>query len=511
MEFQTRKTFSITVLLAMSVMLGIMFSAYSYASRTQSISVPQNKSRLVEIPGSAKKISIGNPEVADILILRSNKIYVLGKKLGTTNVIVWDSRDRLITVLDVEVTHDLNALKAKLYEFMPDETISVYTSQNKLVLNGQVSSAKKIAMAEEIANTFSASNPDDNVTGIINLMTVSGSHQVMLEVTVAEVQRSLIREFDSNFIFARNGSNWTWGGVNGGASFPDALFQPDDVRIPVFDQITGNGSVIGPVIDEIAPNPLNIDDKGLFASFLSGDTLFTAAFNIAKTNGMAKVLAEPTLTSLSGEQAEFISGGEFPIPVPNNDNVTIEFKEFGVGLKFLPTVVSSDSINLALNIEVSEIANQNAVTLEPTGTNSQFFIPALSKRGAKTTVELGNGQTIGIAGLLNENITDVVDKLPGLGDLPIIGQLFRSQAFRKGETELIILVTPRLAKPIRRQDVTLPTDNFVEPNDWEYYLLGRMSELKEQVKTTSTYSDNAPASATLSPSAGSEGQFGHSL
>ena len=157
-------------------------------------------------------------------------------------------------------------------------------------------------------------------------------------------------------------------------------------------------------------------------------------------------------------------------------------------------------------------AATNAITVSPSGSSSSFFVPSLAKRGAKTTVELGNGQTIGIAGLLNESIYDAVDRLPGLGDLPIIGQLFRSQEFNKGETELIILVTPRLAKPIRRQDVTLPTDNFVEPNDWEYYLLGRMSELKQKTAATNTDAQaSQPAPTTLSPSAGSEGQFGHSL
>ncbi|MGF1703664.1 pilus assembly protein N-terminal domain-containing protein, partial [Photobacterium makurazakiensis] len=369
------------LLISFFVLAFLYSNTSAYAARTQNIAVPQNKSRLVEIPGSAKKISVGNPEVADILILRSNKIYVLGKKLGTTNVIIWGASDRLITVLDVEVTHDLNALKAKLYEFMPQEKIAVYTSQNKLVLSGDVSSAEKIAMAEEIANTFAGKN-----SGIINLMNVGGSHQIMLEVTVAEVQRTLVREFDSNFVFARNNSNWTWGGVNGGAS------------IPVVPPTTDAGSII----TEIIADPLSIEDNGLFASYLSGSTLFSAALSIAKTNGLAKVLAEPTLTALSGESAEFLSGGEFPIPVPNDDNVTIEFKEFGVGLQFVPTVSSPDSINLALNIEVSEISNQSAVTLTPSGSNSQFFVPSLTKRSAKTTVELGNGQTIGIAGLLNE-------------------------------------------------------------------------------------------------------------
>ena len=489
MEINSIKSSNKTIFI-IAILCTFLFSTYSYAARTQSISVPHNKSRLVEIPGSAKKISVGNPNVADILILRSNKIYVLGKQLGTTNVIVWDSRGRLITVLDVEVTHDLNALKAKLYEFMPQEKISVYTSQNKLVLSGDVSSAEKIAMAEEIANTFTGDK-----LGIINLMNVGGSHQIMLEVTVAEVQRSLIREFDSNFVFARNNSNWTWGTVNGGAAIPAVP--------PVNDA--------GDIITEIITAPLNIEDNGLFASYLSESTLFSAAFSIAKTNGLAKILAEPTLTALSGETAEFLSGGEFPIPVPNDENITIEFKEFGVGLQFVPTVSSPESINLALNIEVSEITNNNAVTVSPNGTASQFFVPALSKRSAKTTVELGNGQTIGIAGLLNESVSDVVDKLPGLGDLPVIGQLFRSQSFRKGETELVILVTPRLAKPVRRQDLSLPTDSFVEPNDWEFYLLGRMSELKAQKQQSNYTPTSTPSAVTLSPSAGSEGQFGHSL
>lgn len=489
MEFTAIKALYKKCIIFISILLfSIFFSTNVSATRTESISVPHNKSRLIEIPGRAKKISIGNPEIADILILRSNKIYVLGKQFGTTNVIIWDSRDQLITVLDVEVTHDLNALKSKLYEFMPNEKISVYTSQNKLVLSGEVSSADKIATAVEIANTFTADGE------IINLMAVGGSHQVMLEVTVAEVQRSLVREFDSKFVFAHQSGNWTWGGANGGASVPS------------------NVGIIDPIIDAAISNPLSIDDNGLFASFLSSNSLFAAAFDIAKTNGLAKVLAEPTLTAISGEQAEFISGGEFPVPVPNDENVTIEFKEFGVALKFLPTVMSADSINLALNIEVSEISNQNSLSITPSSTTTQFFVPSLAKRGAKTTVELGNGQTIGIAGLLNENITDVVEKLPGLGDLPIIGQLFRSQSFRKGETELVILVTPRLAKPVRKQDITLPTDNFVEPNDWEYYLLGRMSELKRNAPAENSYTQTSTSSSySIAPDAGSEGRFGHQL
>lgn len=262
---------------------------------------------------------------------------------------------------------------------------------------------------------------------------------------------------------------------------------------------------------EFAPNPLNIDGKGLFASYLSGNTLFGVALNIAKQNGMAKVLAEPTLLALSGTKADFLSGGEFPVPVPDDDGLTIEYKEFGVGLQFVPVVLDADRINLELDVVVSELSGTNAMTVSPSTTSTSFYVPSLTKRSAKTTVELGNGQTIGIAGLLNENLSDFVEKLPGLGDLPVIGQLFRSQEFRKGETELVILVTPRLAKPIRREDIRLPTDNFVEPTDLEYYLLGKMSRLASEERGSSGLADTSTAPVAPGVDVGSEGQYGHDL
>jgi len=493
------------------------------AARTESVSVPLNKSRLVQLGSRARKVSVGSPEVADILILRSDQIYVLGKKLGTTNVIVWDARDQLVAVLDVEVTHDLNALKAKIYEFLPGEEIKVQSSQNKLVLSGQVSTAEKMNTAMQLAQTFvttESKGADKNkpaapdASSVINMMSIGGAQQVMLEVTVAEVQRSLVRQFDSNFLFTRNGGSFTYGGVSGGATFPDLLVADPvlgDVRVPVFG--SNNGALAGSAMKEVLTNPA-IDNKGLFGSYLSGNALFNVAFNIAKQNGMAKVLAEPTLISLSGSKADFLSGGEFPVPVPDDDGLTIEYKEFGVGLQFQPTVLDSDRINLNLDVAVSELSNANAVTINPGSTESNFVIPSLTKRSAKTTVELGNGQTIGIAGLLNENLTDFVEKLPGLGDIPVLGQLFRSQQFRKGETELVILVTPRLAKPIRREDVTLPTDNFVEPSDVDYYLLGKMSRLeKPKLATTEPVMSDEPDAPTGNPAAqsGMEGQFGHDL
>ncbi|MNC47109.1 Type II secretion system protein D precursor [compost metagenome] len=215
------------------------------------------------------------------------------------------------------------------------------------------------------------------------------------------------------------------------------------------------------------------------------------------------MLAEPTLTTLTGQQAEFISGGEFPVPVTEDDGITIEYKEFGVGVKFLPVVLDSGRINLNLNVSVSELSNTNALALD-TGLDSVLgggvaqVIPSITKRSAQSTVELGNGQTIAIAGLINETTRDFVSKFPGLGDVPVLGHLFRSQQYQSGETELVIMVTPYLAKPLDAKAVRLPTERFVEPNDLDFYLLG-----KTKGKGPGR---NIPVTLGVS-----EGRFGHDL
>ena len=452
--------------------------------------VPLYKSRVVTLDSPASRISVGNAEIADILILRSRQLYVLGKDLGTTNVLLWDSDDMLIGTVSVEVTHDLQGLKAKLHHLMPDEQIEVYSAQRNIVLAGRVSNvgnmnaALRIAQgyfkesagsstAEPGATEFASRNVELNKVGeVINMMSVGGAQQVMLSVKVAEIARTELRRLDVRFntILTRS-SRWNVGGVNGGASFPDAVFVPDDARIPVFD----NPAPYGPVIDEFAPNPMVIQDKGFFASLLTEEFLFNLAFDAAKQKGLAKILAEPTLTTQTGQEAHFLAGGEFPIPVPRGDDgVTIEFKEFGVGVRFIPVVLDAKRIHLKLEISVSELVNANAVSINVDGTPSTFFIPQLSKRSAESTVELADGQTIGIAGLINENMREVVTKFPGLGEIPGIGALFRSQNFLKNETELLILVTPHLTRPVLPGDVRLPTDGVAEAGDFGFYLGGQL-------------------------------------
>jgi pilus assembly protein CpaC len=452
--------------------------------------VPLFKSRILTLNAPVSRISVGNPDIADLLLLRSKELYVLGKDLGTTNVLLWDAEDILIATVSVEVTHDLSGLKEKLYELMPDDAIEVRAAQRSIVLSGTVSDPANVTAAVAIAKGYLAQVATAKETEmfegggeggsgeVINLLQVGGAQQVMLEVKVAEISRTELRKLDVRFNTLRTSSRWTTGGVNGGATFP------------------------GGQVSEYAPNDLFINDKGLFASFLTNDFLLNITLEANKENGLAKILAEPNLTTLSGQEAKFLSGGEFPIPVPQgNDSVTIEFKEFGVGVGFLPIVLGDGRINMALNISVSEVSTANNVVLGSSGSSSINRVPSLVKRSATSTVELKDGQTIAIAGLLNENMREVITKFPGLGDIPILGQLFRSEEYVKGETELVILVTPHLAKPISPDNIRLPTDSFIEPSDTEFYLLGRMEGRDK--------SDGSGGSKESG--GGTEAEFGHDL
>ncbi len=443
--------------------------------------VPLFKSRVLRLDAPAARVSIGSPDIADILILRSTQLYVLGQDLGTTNVLVWDEEDRLIGAVNIEVQHDLDTLKAKLFELLPNEAIEVYSTQRSIVLAGQVSSPVAMNAALQIADNYLAqigtavdaaqfdaqqgmSMREDRAVGeIINLMQVGGVQQVMLEVKVAEINRTELRRMNAQWNSIEINGQWNYGGVNGGATFPDAEFTaPINGRLGVFDGL----APWGPAVDEFAPGNMGIQNQGLFASFLSDDTLFNMALDIAKENRLAKILAEPTLTTLTGEEATFLSGGEVAIPIPQGDfRTTFEFKEFGVSVTFLPVVLGSGIINLRVDVTVSEITR-----LDP---GSQIPLQ-LGTRRATSSVELREGQTMGLAGLLNENLREGIEKFPGLGSIPVLGALFRSQDFINQETELVITVTPHLARPMRPDDARYPTDNFVEPSDVGFYLLGKL-------------------------------------
>lgn len=461
------------------------------ATRSTTFSVPLFKSRIVDLPEAVKRVSIGNPDIADVLLIGDDGLYVLGKDLGATNVMLWNRDDQLVSALNITITHDLDNLRKQITTVLPSETVEVWSAQRNIVLSGQVSSTAKMDAALQVARGYleqagtskdkmmfkpkvgGEEQPDKESGQVINLMTVGGAHQVMLQVRIAEVNREAIRNLNVQMNAIGLSSKWTGGGVNGGATFPDVVLEEGGARIPIFNN--PNNNPLGPVYDEFAPSTPSITSTGLFASFLSSDFLANVVLDAYQTRGLAKILAEPNLTTLSGQDAQFLSGGSFPIPVSQeNGQIGIEFKDFGVKLSFTPLILDPKRINLKLNVSVSELSNANSVSLQPIGTSAVFTIPSLTERRAASTVELSDGQTIGIAGLMNENMRSAVNKFPGLGDIPIIGHLFRSQSFQKGESELVILVTPKLAKPIKPSEIKLPTDAISDPGAAAFFLGGKI-------------------------------------
>ena len=456
-----------------------------------SIQVALHKSGIIPLLQKAKQVSVGNPEIADILIFESRQLYVVGKSPGTTNVVVWNKRDQVFDSFNIEVTHDLEALKYKLYQLLPNEKIKVYSSQQKLVLSGEVSNITKMSAALELASSFAPGCGVNAETGanscIINLLQVGGAQQVMLQIKVAEISRSVLKRLGSDTNILNIGNSGQGGVISGGATLPNAL-NADGLETPSLGSFA-EGHLLGPAIQKIQPSVPGINTTGMLFSFLAGDFLIQSVIEASRQKGLAKILAEPVLTTLTGQEAEFLSGGEFPIPVSQDlGQVTIEFKEFGVGVKFLPVVLDSGRINMKLNISVTELSADVPVLLDVAGSSSSFSIPSLTKRSTMSTVELGSGQTIGIAGLISDNVRESVDKFPGLGDVPMLGTLFRSQDFRSGQTELVIFVTPHLAKPISPGRVVLPTDSFTPASDTDFFLKGSMeapiSNLNEKQKNT---------------------------
>jgi pilus assembly protein CpaC len=482
-----------------------------HAERNTSLTVPIYKSRVVTLSTPAKRVSVGNPDIADVLIVGSGELYILGKDLGATNVLLWDRNDQLIAGISVAVTHDLDTLRKLLAATLPGEKIQVASAQRNLVLSGEVTSALKMDAAIQIARGFlqqaatakekimfreetGGGRPEDKKVGeVINLMTVGGAQEVMLQVRVAEVQRSAMKSLNAQFNATNNSHGTVLGGVNGGATFPPALTPNNNTVLTQGDFTRSGGNPIGPVFSQFVPNVPSIAAQGLFGGLIHGNFVGQLVLDAALQQGAARILAEPTVTTLNGQEAQFLSGGSYPIPVPEqNGTIGIEYKDFGVKLIFQPLILETGRINLKLNVSVSQLVSTNSVVIKPLTSSGVFVVPALSERRALSTVELSDGQTIGIAGLMNENMNNAVTKFPGLGDIPVLGQLFRSSSFQKGQTELVIFVTPTLAKPIRPSDVHLPTEGQIDPSNADFYLRGRM-------EGTAPPATTSPATVNPSP------------
>ena len=423
----------------------------SNAAHAGQLDVPLNKSQVLTVDRPFAKALVGNQEVADILPMTNRSLYVLGKKVGTTSLTLYDTRNMLIAVVDVAVGPDVVTLKRQLSELIPGEEIGARMSNDAVVLTGTVSSAVAANRAVQVATTY-AGSPDK----VVNMLSVGASQQVMLEVRFSEVNRSAAKQIGLNHSFT--GSK-TYGSI--GNLAPDSAVSTGANGVPTI-HIDGLSDAFG---------------VGTWAYKIGSLNLFSALDALEK-KGLVKTLAEPTLVALSGETASFLAGGEFPIPVVQgsggtggtgggNNGITVEFKPFGVSLGFTPTVLSDGIISLSVEPEVSSIDPSASVTI------SGLVIPGLTTRRAKTVVELRDGQSFAIAGLLRNDFQDTVRQLPILGSLPIIGSLFRSTGFQKSDTELVIVVTPRLVKPMKAEDVRLPTDRVGNPHELDLFLMGR--------------------------------------
>lgn len=411
------------------------------------LEVPMNKSQVVTADQPIARAMVGNAEIADIVPLTDRSVYVLGKAMGTTSLTLYDARGRVLVVLDVAVGPDAQGYREQVARLVPGTHIDAQISGNSLILTGMANDAGSIDRAVQLARTYAGAN-------VVNMIGMGASQQVMLEVKFAEVNRSIGEDI----------------GVRG--------FMNDGS----FRGVSGLGSTLTPDPDDgtaVLKVGSILDGFGIFGktfSMLGID--FESYLNALESKGFAKTLAEPTLIALSGEKASFLAGGEFPIPVVQsgggggggNDggiaSVTVEFKPFGVSLGFTPTVLGDGTINLRVEPEVSSIDPAASITL------NGISIPGLQTRRASTTLELRDGESFAIAGLLQRDFRTTINQVPLLGGIPILGALFRSTEFQKGETELLIVVTPRLVQPIRPEQVVLPTDRVNDPDVGAAVLLG---------------------------------------
>lgn len=417
------KIFKLFQLLTIGLILmapGLVHALEIVPSADESLSVEVNKSRLIRLPRPATSVFIANPEVADVQVKSPTLVYLFGKAIGTTTLYAVDGRDRVLANMDVDVTHNLKILQKAVAKVVPQSNLEFSSVNGALVMDGDVGSAREMEEVRKIAARFAPSEE-----GLINRIRVNALNQVNLRVRIAEVSRDVDK---------RLGFDWSATGT--------------------FGSILSFGLT--------ASNPLAQGVNAL--SLTSGD--ISGVIDAMEDEGLVTILSEPNLTAMSGEEASFLAGGEFPILVPSEDGPTITFREYGVKLAFKPVVLDSGRINLQVEPEVSSLSETSSVSL------NGYVIPALTTRKTKTTVELGSGQSFAVAGLLQNKTGHNLNKFPGLGDIPVLGTLFRSDNFQREESELVIIVTPYLVKPISYAKAALPTDGYQPPHDVERIVIG---------------------------------------
>lgn len=468
---------------------------------TTKVSLGASKSLLVQFPFELRDVLVSDPEKLDAVVQSSNRVFLIAKKVGQTNAFFFDAHGKQILTLEVSVGADLSALDDLIRRFVPGSSVKSEMAGNAIVLTGlvrtpidasrsgdlafQFAQANRSAISSSISSTSKGGGDTENTTQsqsgqgqqatsskksdlVINLLSIEGEEQVMLKVTVAEVQRTALKQFGINLGALIQSGNFSTAILSQNSLPLTAAAGLGNLPLPAIDPATG-ALQLKTIVSAATGGYQN---SGADTIFKSGDTQIAAALRAMERSGLVRTLAEPNLTAVSGETAKFLAGGEFPIPlVDSTGKISVQFKEFGVALAFTPVVMSEGRISLKIETEVSELTDAGAVTL------SDIRIPALKKRQAKSTVELPSGGALALAGLISEDTRQNIDGFPGLKDVPVIGTLFRSRDFTKNETELVVIVSPYIVRPTARKNLARPDDGLAAATDRKANFLGHINRV----------------------------------
>ncbi|MCB1511391.1 MAG: type II and III secretion system protein family protein [Hyphomicrobiaceae bacterium] len=458
----------------------------------KTITIGRNKSLLVEVPRDLRDVIVSNPEIVDAVVQTSNRVYLIGKKNGQANAFFFDTNGERIITLEIQVEQDTRSLDILLARLIPGSRIKTEVLNDTIILTGSVANPIDSTRAAEIASRFAVTDqPQSDKTSklkVINMLAVEGEEQVMLRVTIAEVQRSLLKQFGINIGASINAGNFATSILTSNALPLTAAAGLGTLPVPGLGTqgldpgATANCGTLGVLCNYNAgPSTGTFGNSGLNGGWSSGSQRISHALRALERNGLVRTLAEPNLTAVSGEPAKFLAGGEYPIPmVDSQGSISVTYKEFGVGLAFTPIVMSGGRISLKIETEVSELTNSGAVTL------SNISIPALKKRQAKSTVELPSGGTIALAGLMSNDTRQNIDGFPGLKNLPVLGTLFRSRDYINQQTELVVIVTPYIVRPTARKKLGLPSDGLHAATDARANFLGHLNRIYGKTTTVPT-------------------------
>lgn len=430
-------------------------------STHQRLTLSLDKAAVVQLDADAHDVLVSNPDLVDAVVRTPRRIFLLATKVGQTNAFFFDAQGKQILTLDIRVEKDVVDLSGLMKASFPNSAILVQALNDNVVLTGSVSSALESTRAADLASRFTG-----DPKKVINMIGIAGGQQVMLKVRIAEMDRNIAKQFGVNLAGAK---------IVGGST-PIAVSTSNQFNLVGQALSDLSGAQAGQVCNtaSLALNPLGALAGGGVCNLQNN---VQGQLKALERVGLVHMLAEPNLTAVSGETAKFLAGGEFPVPASRDrdGNVTIQFKQFGVGLSFTPVVVAPGRISLQLSSEVSELSNTGSFTLSGGSSTSGLTIPALTVRRTATTIELPSGGSFAVAGLMQHNTKQVIDGFPGVKDLPVLGALFRSRDFADDTTELVVLVSAYLVEPTSEAALSVPTDGFIAPSDPETILLGRLN------------------------------------